>query len=242
MKDEGGRMKAVLKKLFLHPSSFRLHPFPLPLAVLFALALSPHSFSQTKPPESKSSGAFRRAEGVPAGAPKEFEFALGRFSYHVKPNGNGYRTKGSETRRFNLRFGPGEEIKYLYFADYGGALLLTCEVSGARGGASYALRLDQPSMRARWATSVPAAEAGEPARDGSRLYVTGKGFAGALDLETGELLWGLDKFPARAGEFDPFGAPEPRGREVLFRTRPVYNGAARTLVVNARTGEVVRVE
>ena len=214
----------------------------LPLAALFALALSPPSFSQTKTRESQSSGSFRRAEGVPADAHAEFRFALGRFSYHVKPNGNGYRTKGDETRRFSLRFGPGEEIEYLYFADYGGALLLACEVSGASGGASYAVRLDQPSMRARWTTSLPAAATGEPARDGSRLYVTGKGFAGALDLETGELLWLLDKFPALAGEFDPFGAPEPRGREVLFRTRPVYNGAARALVVNARTGEVVRVE
>ncbi len=95
-------------------------------------------------------------------------------------------------------------------------------------------------MRARWAANVPATRMGEPARDGSRLYVTGRRFAGAFDLETGELLWLLDKFPGRAGEFEAFEAPEPRGREVLFRTRPVYNGAPKTIAVDKKTGKIVR--
>ena len=175
-------------------------------------------------------------------SPAEFEFAVGRFSYHIRANGNGYRTKGDDTRRFSLLFGPGEQIRYIYFAKYRGGLLLTCEVSGEMGGTSYAVRLDQPSMRARWTSNIPATATGEPARDGSRLYVTGKNFEGAFDLETGELLWLLDKFPGRAGEFDSFDAPEPRGREVLFRTRPVYNGSARTIVVNSKTGKIVRAE
>src|SRR5205085_10645608 len=143
----------------------------------------------------KSYEQFQRAAGGPADAPKDFEFALGRFSYSVKSNGNGSRRKGDDTRRFILHFGPGEEIKYLYYANYNGGLLLTCEVLGEHGGTSYAVRLDQPSMRARWTANIPATGTGEPARDGSRLYVTGKNFAGAFDLETGELLWLLDKFP-----------------------------------------------
>jgi hypothetical protein len=206
--------------------------------------------SQTKPSptpseQSKSSDTFRRADGVPAGSPKSFEFALGRFTYNVKANGNGQRTKGDkddDTRRFALDFGPGDDIKYMYFADYHGGLLLTCEIQGEHGGTSYAVRLDQPSMRARWTTNIPATQTGEPARDGSRLYVTGKNFAGAFDLATGEMLWFIDKFPGRAGEFDSFDAPEPRGREVLFRARPVYNGKPRMVVVNSKTGKIVRAE
>jgi hypothetical protein len=198
--------------------------------------------SQSKSSESERPRDFRRVEGAPAESPTAFEFALGRFSYRVRANGNGSRTKGDDTRRFALNFGPGEEIKYLYYAQYEGGLILTCEVSGEYGGTSYALRLDQPSMRARWTTNIPATATGEPARDGSRLYVTGKDFAGAFDLEKGELLWLLDKLPGRPGEFDSFDAPEPRGREVLFRTRPVYNGAAKTVVVNRKTGKIVRVE
>ena len=198
--------------------------------------------SQTRRPESKTSDAFQKAGGVPADAPREFEFALGRFSYRVRANGNGQRTKGEDVRRFALSFGPDEDIKYIHFAKYAGGLILTCEVSGKYGGTSYAVRLDQPSMRARWTSNIPATETGEPARDGSRLYVTGKSFAGAFDLETGELLWYLDKFPGVAGEFDSFDAPEPRGREVLFRTRPVYNGRARAVVVESKTGKILRVE
>jgi len=198
--------------------------------------------SPSQSAKPKSSDAFERAKGVPADKPSEFQFALGRFSYHVKPNGNGQRVKGEETRRFSLHFGPGDDIKYLYFAGYSGGVLLTCEVIGEYGGTSYAVRLDQPSMRARWTVNIPATQTGEPARDGSRLYVTGKNFAGALDLESGELLWYVDKFPGREGEFDSFDAPEPRGREVLFRTRPVYNAKARTIVVNVKTGKIVRVE
>jgi hypothetical protein len=178
MKAEGGRMKLRLA-FILPPSSFIL-PLTrsLPLAVLLALAGGAQSNSPRKPPD-----AFQRAAGVPADKPSEFQFALGRFSYHVKPNGNGQRVKGEETRRFSLHFGPGEEIKYLYFASHQSGVLLTCEVLGEYGATSYAVRLDQPSMRARWTANVPATRTGEPARDGSRLYVTGKNFAGALDLE-----------------------------------------------------------
>ncbi|HVF66142.1 MAG TPA: hypothetical protein VM914_00660 [Pyrinomonadaceae bacterium] len=215
----------------------------LPLAVLFALALSPRPiYPQSKPPESKSSDAFRKARGVPADSPREFEFALGRFGYNLKANGNGRRTKGEDIRRFALNFASHEEIKYVYFAKYAGGLVLTCEVQGKYGRTSYAVRLDQPSMRARWTANIPATETGEPARDGSRLYVTGKGFAGAFDLETGSMLWYVDEFPGAAGEFDSFDAPEPRGREVLFRTRPVYNGRARAVVVDGKTGKILRVE
>jgi hypothetical protein len=214
--------------------------------ILFALAaascLALVAAAQTDSAKPKSKDSFQRATGVPTDAPKSFEFALGRFTYHVKPNGNGQRTKGDDTRRFALSFGPGEDIKYMYFAGYSGGLLLTCEVSGEHGGTSYAIRLAQPSMRARWTTNIPATETGEPARDDARLYITGKNFAGALDLESGELLWYVDKFPGSKGEFDSFDVPEPRGREVLFRTRPVYNGRARTIVVNSKTGKILRVE
>lgn len=198
--------------------------------------------SPSQSAKSNSSDAFERAKGVPADKPAEFQFSLGRFDYHVKPNGNGQRLKGEETRRFSLHFGPGDEVKYIYFAGYSGGVLLTCEALGEYGGTSYAVRLDQPSMRARWTANIPATRTGEPARDGSRLYVTGKNFAGALDLNTGVMLWYVDKFPGLEGEFDSFDAPEPRGREVLFRTRPVYNGKARTVVVNVKTGKIVRVE
>lgn len=203
--------------------------------------------SQSKTSEKKSSKTerprdFQRAAPVPAEKPSSFDFQIGRYVYRVNITGNGYRHKGKDERRFNLRFGPGEELSYLYYAKFRGDILLLCEVKGARGGTAYALRLEQPSMRALWTTNVPATATGEPAFDDRRLYVTGKNFVGAYDMETGEYLWLLDKFDGAAAEFTAFEVPEPRGREVLFRTRPDYNGAARTIAVDKKTGEIVRVE
>jgi hypothetical protein len=203
--------------------------------------------SQSKPSEKKSSKSerprdFQRAAPVPADKPSSFDFQIGRYVYRVNITGNGYRHKGKDERRFNLRFGPGEEISYLYYAKFRGDILLLCEVKGARGGTAYALRLEQPSMRALWTTNVPATATGEPAFDDRRLYVTGKNFVGAYDIDTGEYLWLLDKFKGPADEFTAFEVPEPRGREVLFRTRPDYNGAPRTVAVDKKTGEIVRVE
>src|ERR1044072_2908551 len=171
MKDESVAVRHLIpfRQLLLHPSSFILHPFCLPLAVLLALAVVS---AQSNSPQ-KSSDAFQKATGVPADAPREFEFALGRFAYRVKANGNGERVKGDDIRRFALNFGPDEDIKYMYFAKHAGGVILTCEVLGKYGGTSYAVRLDQPSMRARWTANIPATGTGEPARDGSRLYPTG---------------------------------------------------------------------
>ena len=183
---------------------------------------------------------------MPADKPSGFDFRVGPYAYRVQVTGNGYRHKGDKgkgERRFNLRFGPGEELSYLYYAKLGNNLILLCEVKGPRGGTSYAVRLEQPSMRALWMANIPATATGEPAFDKERLYVTGKNFVGAYDILTGEYLWLRDKFPGPSEEFAAFEAPEPRGREVLFRTRPsAYNGVARTLVLDKRTGDIVRAE
>jgi hypothetical protein len=89
----------------------------------------------------------------------------------------------------------------------------------------------------------PRHETGEPARDGSRLYVTGKNFAGAFDLENGELLWFVDKFP---GSKEPSSTPSTRpsragARFFSGRARSTM-GRARTVFVNSKTGKIVRVE
>jgi hypothetical protein len=197
---------------------------------------------RAKTPKSERPRDFQRAAGVPADKPSGFDFTFGRYVYRVNVTGNGYRHKGKDERRFNLHFGPGEEVSYLFYAKFRGDILLLCEVRGERGGTAYAVRLEQPSMRARWTTNIPATGTGEPAFDGQRLYVTGKNFVGAYDIETGEYLWLLDKFPGTAEEFTAFDAPEPRGREVLFRTRPAYNGASRMIAVDKKRGEIVRAE
>ncbi|HEX6182822.1 MAG TPA: hypothetical protein VFZ44_02850 [Pyrinomonadaceae bacterium] len=203
--------------------------------------------------QSRQAGAadvFKEAEGTPAGFPSAFKFEVNGFSYHVGANGNGRRTKGDRTRRFNLRLDGRDFIEKLSFAVYEGDLLFVCQVGDGESGGGLVMRLEQPSMRALWKQEIPAFNVGEPLREGHSLYVTGIDFVGRLDLRTGEYIWRHDDLSgrtdaARAGtspdDFNSFETPELAGDTVLFRERPVYN-RRRTLVVNRKTGEVIRIE
>lgn len=203
--------------------------------------------AQEARPAPKPSQVFQLAKpaaGKEHPDPEAFEFELGGFSYHVRQNGNGWRKKGDRTRRFNLRL-DGGGLTRVYFHDYGGRLLLVCEAGEAEGGWGFVTLLEQPSMRALWKQTYPAFGVGEPLREGRHLYVTGFGFVGRLDLGTGEFDWKHDDlYDTREGapkHFNSFEKPELAGDTVLFRDRPVYN-QRKTLVVDRKTGRVIRVE
>ena len=207
-----------------------------------------HAATQSR--QVEPADVFKEAEGTPAAFPSAFKFELDGFSYHVAANGNGRRTKGDRTRRFNLRLGGRDFIEKLSFALYEGDLLFICHVGDGESGGGLVTRLEQPSMRALWKQEIPAFNVGEPLREGHSLYVTGINFVGKLDLRTGEYLWQHDDLSgrtdaARAGaspdDFNSFETPELAGDAVLFRERPVYN-RRRTLVVNQKTGKIIRIE
>lgn len=187
---------------------------------------------------------FGRAREVPGGGPVAFEFELSGYAYHVASNGNGRRVKGARTRPFNLRLRGRDSITRLHFSKFKDDLLLLCEVSDGERGGAFAARLEQPSMRARWKLDVPSASIGPTLREGPRLYLTGRGFVALLDVDGGEYLWQHEDLYGSRGprSFESFGPTERAGREVLFRERPVYNGPARTVVVDGKTGKIVRIE
>jgi opacity protein-like surface antigen len=200
---------------------------------------------------------FRRASKTSAASAPDaaaFEFEVGGFKYHVVANGNGRRTKGDKTRRFNLRLDGRDYVEGLRFAVYEGDLLLVCELYDGEERTGLVTLLEQPSMRALWSRPVPAAEVGEPLRDGHSLYLTAFGFVARLDLRTGEYAWLHEELggalPGReaardgreaARPLNSFETPMLARDAVLFRERPVYN-PPRTLVVNRKTGEILRIE
>ncbi|HEX8149079.1 MAG TPA: PQQ-binding-like beta-propeller repeat protein [Pyrinomonadaceae bacterium] len=218
------------------------------LALVCAPAPAPCPAQEAPPaPTPKPSEVFRQARPVSGPAspdPVAFEFEVNGFSYHVRQNGNGRRVKGDRTRRFNLRLDDGG-LGRVYFHDYGGRLLLVCEVGDGESGGGFVTLLEQPSMRARWKQTFPAPNVGEPLREGRHLYVTGAGFVGKLNLDTGEFDWTHeDLYDPREGapkHFTSFETPELDGDAVLFRERPVYN-PGKTLVVDRKSGKVIRVE
>lgn len=221
----------------------------LPLALGLAAALSSAAASaqdaHTAPAAQASkragpSSTFRVPRGTPEGVPDFFEFEAGGFTYHIAATGNGRRTKGDKTRRFNLRVDG--RIERVYFADYKDDVLLVGELDYGESGAGFVRRLEQPSMRALWGQSLPSFNVGEPLRDGRRLYVTCIGFVAALDLDTGEYVWKHDGLYGRRGaeSFNAFDVPEVSGGEVSFRDR--RSDAGHRVVVNRKTGKVVRME
>jgi hypothetical protein len=218
----------------------------LALATVCAAALSPCSARPAPAPDPKK--VFQEARPVSSDAaagPEAFEFEMNGFAYHVKVNGNGRRTKGRRVRGFNLRLDGGEAVAKLLYSEFEGDLLLLLHTDIAGVGLGFVTRLEQPSMRGLWRQRIPAGDVGRPLRDGHDLYVTGEGFVGRLDLRTGEYDWQHDDLeverdagPKPLHTFDP---PELSGDAVLFRERPVYN-PRRTLVINRKSGKIVRVE
>lgn len=228
----------------------------LAFAFALALCLAPRAAAhgaQDDAAAPRQSNGFARARQVRAGSragSAAFEFEAGGFSYHVAANGNGRRTKGDRTRRFNLRLDGPYFIEGLRFAVYEGDLLLACELNDGEAAGGLFVSLGQPSMRAHWRRPVTTFNLGEPLREGRHLYLTGLGFVAKLDLRTGEYAWRHedlhdDAEVARAGvspdDFNSFETPELAGETVLFRARPVYN-RRRTLVVDRKTGKIIRIE
>lgn len=210
----------------------------------------------------KPSDVFRAADADRPEAPTAFDFELGGFAYRVAANGNGRRTKGDKTRRFNLRLGGGEDLRRLLFADYDGDLLLLCEVGGREEPRVVVTRLEQPSMRALWQRGVPSASI-EAMRQGGALYLAGAGLVARLDLKTGEYDWlHRDRAEEEEGEegdeesgevgdrgrarlIPPgrYGEPEVSGETVTFRARAdAENPRPRTVRVNRKTGKIISID
>jgi hypothetical protein len=214
--------------------------------MLMCLAVCAAAQVESRAPsaQTKPHGAFQKARQTGAATSAVFDFEQSGYSYHIAANGNGRRMKGDEARRFNLHLDRGDHIESVYFSEHDGDLLLACGVTDEETGGGLFFRLEQPSMRTLWSRQVPAFNTGEPLRAGSRLYVTGIGFVGALNIKTGEYVWKHEKLYGRGRDdaFNSFVAPEMKGEEVRFKELPVYNVPAKTVVVSNKTGKIVRIE
>jgi hypothetical protein len=241
------------------------------LALSFAFGAAAPEVQDAPATNAAPSKAFQKAAGTPMVAPTAFDFESNGFSYHVSLNGNGWRTKGDKTRRFNLHLDNREEIRRLYFSEYEGDVLLLCETDdsdngggGASDGGGGAIwRLEQPSMRARWKQRVPTPGGINTLREGASLYVAGRGFIARLDLKTGEYAWrhgGANDVEAEerqdSKEKDDkqeerqdvipagfYGAPEVAGDTVTFREDKNLNKPPlKAVQVDKKSGKIIRIE
>lgn len=83
-------------------------------------------------------------------------------------------------------------------------------------------RLDQTG-KPMW-VQVLAGNVGEPYSAGGSLYVSGLGFVGKLDMQTGAYLWKHAELYRSAGMYNSFEAPRIEGHQVVFKARHANYG------------------
>lgn len=173
--------------------------------------------------------------------PSSFEFELGGFTYKISGNGAGRRIKGDSTRLFNLRLAGGDRLASVYYATHRENVLLICEVNdGVDVSDGFIARLEQPSMRARWKTRIPAFNVGPALIEEEHVYLTGFNFVARLDLRKGEYVWRHDEALRNHGRgFDAFETPRVEGDAVVFKERPQSEAGAKTLRVLGLTGKIL---
>lgn len=207
------------------------------LALVLLCAASAAAQGEGAPESPK---VFREARKVSQGSSTSFEFELKGFTYRIAWNGAGRRIKGDSTRLFNLRLDGGDFLERIYYAVHRENILLLCEVTDGESGAGFVARLEQPSMRARWKTRLPAFNVGPGLIEEEHVYVTGIGFVARLDLREGEFVWKHDDlYRAEDGSFNSFETPRIEGDAVLFKEVPARESGAKTLRVQRRTGKIL---
>jgi hypothetical protein len=207
----------------------------LALLLLLAASASPQGAGEPESPK-----VFREAKKISEGSSNSFEFELESFTYKIAWNGAGRRIKGGSTRLFNLRLDGGDFMERVFYALHRENIILLCEVTDGESSAGFVARLEQPSMRARWKSHIPAFNVGPGLIEEEHVYVTGIGFVGRLDLRKGEFVWQHDDLYRRGGGgFNSFDVPTVEGDAVLFRERPVGESPAKTLRVHRRTGKIL---
>lgn len=173
-----------------------------------------------------ASRPFAEAKGLPhVNEPSHFKFSTARFKYEVSKEGRGKRTGGNvPAGNFNLRLESKDYLeRAIYHAEYGGGLLLICEVSDGIYGSGFIARLDGHTLRMKWKRIIPAFNLGPGLIEGQYAYVTGIGFIGKVNLESGAYVWRHEDLYGRDNAaFNSFELPVISGNTVIFRESENY--------------------
>jgi len=172
-----------------------------------------------------------------------FEFSAGGFQYNVAENGIGHRSANNQ-RTFNLRLARHDYLmRELYFAEYEGDLLLIAEVSNGEYGMGFIARLDGTTLRMKWKRVIPGFNVGRGLLDGAYVYVTGIGFVGKVNLQSGAYAWRHENLYRRTiSAFNAFELPEVEGDVVIFREAAHYLRKKIAVIrVQRRRGKIISI-
>lgn len=182
--------------------------------------------------------AFSKAAELPKSALRsDFKFFISGRNYKIVSNGQGEGIAGNNHLSFNLYVDKHFSLEHIYYAEYGGDILLLCETSNEESGAGFITRLDGRTLQAKWKKIVPGFNVGQGLIEGRYVYLTAIGFVAKLDLNSGGYVWRHADLYKNTFKYDSFALPEVEGDAVLFRDK----GLMATLKINKRSGKIISI-
>src|SRR5215470_8931345 len=170
-----------------------------------------------------------------------FMFSTDGRGYTIRADG--YAESGTGKGRstnFTLPMGRSGRIVRFYFLVYENDLLLIYELSDGRLGWGYLVRLNQKTLKTKWAIPINGYNIGPALVEAANeVYLSAANFLARLDLTTGKYVWQQEdpqkQFPL---VFNGFQLPVLVGPRVLFaEDRP----KGKTVEIERQSGKVVAV-
>lgn len=210
----------------------------LMLLALAAPAQEP-SHQSTPAPEPR---AFSKVESLGDGTRAFFMFSTNGPGYTIRADGFAEQSatgKGRPTN-FSLRVGRNGLIVRFYFLEDDGDLLLIYEGSDKQYGWGYVVRLNQKTLKPKWAAPVSDFNLGPGFVEDNFLYFSAANLLAKIDLHSGAYLWRQEDVQKKyALSFDGFRLPSITGDRVSFHE----DGAnGKTIEVDKVTGKILSVE
>jgi hypothetical protein len=195
--------------------------------------------SQSSPAEERPFTAVGRI-GDP-GYRSFFIFPTRNSGYTIRADGYAESSSGkARPRNFSLPLGQSGHMVRFYFLEYENDLLLIYELSDERLGWGYLVRLNQKTLRPKWALPVNGFNIGPGLVDrASDAYLSAANLFARVDLKTGTYVWQQvdpqKQFPLG---FAGFRLPQFEGDRVLFSED---RQKGKTVVIEKSSGKIIAV-
>lgn len=152
-----------------------------------------------------------------------YRFAMGDTNLSVSDNGGGVQSDtAGRARKFKLPVpsdmwvgGP------VYFAQYKQDFLIQYGLSSGESSSAKIVRLDGLSLEVKWIAGGVPFNMTPGLIQGDLVYVTGIGFVGAIDLDTGRYAWCVRDLYKGENIFAAFQEPVIEGDVLIARDKLV---------------------
>jgi hypothetical protein len=146
-----------------------------------------------------------------------FMFASEVGGYTIRADGYAESSTAKARRNFSLPMGRNGHMVRFYFLEYEGDLLLVYEASDGEFGWGYLLRLNQKTLKPKWATPINGFNIGPATLEANYAYLSAANLFAKIDLQTGKYVW-QEEDPQKqyALSFSGFRLPLIDGQRILF--------------------------